>query len=142
MVILRPSRFYANECQTSRPYPCSTHANERANELLGRRVALEDCLEAHLLAMEKIEALRDQTLIVSAPVTFDKNFRLTKDALIEKFPQMIRLYQKMNWELPQPDRVYDSVDTVKMLDWNPRWTFETLLQKLENNNQRAQMGCF
>src|SRR5436309_856177 len=79
-------RFFPEDDDTHRDL---SGENRKANELLGRRLAVEDAAEAHLAALERAPALGFDTFILAAPTPFA---RADAEALIEDAPAVIAHY--------------------------------------------------
>jgi len=111
-------------------------ANAQVNELLYRRVDLEDVVSAHLLALEKAPALGFARYIISAttPFTRDDAAALREDAAAAArrlFPDYEALYAKSGWRMfPSIDRVYDNHAAVTELGWRPQYDFRRALDNL------------
>jgi len=137
-VIVRISRAYPEDALvdsvTAGQAALST-ANLKANELLGRRVALVDVLAGHLRALTRARepSVRGQVLTLSAPFPWTKEetpdtsedfFKL----LLSKRPALAKTYAALGWSMPcEITRVYDSSLAVALLDWSPKVTFDSLL---------------
>ncbi len=109
-IVLRTSRFFPEEDDT---HLCLSGENMKANELLFRRLTVEDCAEAHIVALTKAPMIGFATYIVSAPTPFrrDDCAALKTDAaavIARYFPQAAKLYKTKGWVLPSSiGRVYD-----------------------------------
>lgn len=136
VVVLRTSRFFPEgddrpEASRSRP-----DANVKADELLHRRVDLQDVVDAHLLAVERAPALGHARYVVSAPTPFTRAdaARVRTDApglVAERFPDQPALYAQQGWRLADGfARVYDSGRAQRELGWRPRYDFRHLLDSL------------
>jgi nucleoside-diphosphate-sugar epimerase len=111
IVILRTARFF--------PEDDDTHAelsgeNMKANELLNRRLTVEDCAAAHVVALARAPDVGFGTYIVSAPTPFVRAeaAELKRDAaavIARRFPEAPALYAARGWQLPASiGRVYDA----------------------------------
>lgn len=135
VVTLRASRFFVEEDLVEISL---SRENLRVNELLGRRVALEDLVQAHLLAMARAQELKGQMFILSAPVQISRQEAESAELLSKRFPLGPEIYQSLGWTWPPPTtRIYDSSKAVQMLKWEPSWTFEAVLQRLVERDVRA-----
>jgi UDP-glucose 4-epimerase len=110
IVVLRTARFF--------PEDDDTHAepsgeNLKANELLHRRLTVDDCARAHLHALEQAPRLGFRTYVVSAPTPFTRTdaAALKRDAagvIARLYPDAPALYAARGWTLPHSiGRVYD-----------------------------------
>lgn len=134
VVILRTSRFFgADEGGEGGLNP----DNVRANELLHRRLTVEDAAMAHLVALEKAPEVGFGTYIVSAPTPFARHEAeaLKADAaavIAGHFPGVEALYARRGWQLPGAiGRVYDSSLIERELGFRCRTDFAALLDALE-----------
>src|ERR1700684_1229652 len=69
-IVLRTSRFFPEEDDDPAARESYADANTKANEYLFRRVAIEDVVDAHLLAIERAPAIGFGKYIVSATTPF------------------------------------------------------------------------
>jgi len=136
IVILRVSRFFPeadDDTEISRSYPAE---NIQMNEMLYRRVDLEDVVDAHRLAIDRVGGLGFGRYIVSATTPFGVAdlAELRRDApsvLRRYYPDYFDIYQHRGWRMfPQLDRVYVNERARNELGWRPRYTFAHLLQRL------------
>jgi UDP-glucose 4-epimerase len=139
IVILRASRFFPEEDDD--PVARASYAleNAQANELLYRRLDIEDAVSAHLLASEKAPELGFARYVVSATSPFDQNHleMLSRDAaaVVRKlFPDCERLYAARGWRLPHTiDRVYVNNRARRELGWRPLYDFAHVLSCLRDS---------
>ena len=135
-IVLRTSRFFPEADDDPRVSAAYDVANTQINELLYRRVDIEDVAVAHLLAAEKAPALGFARFIISAITPFapDDAPALRQDAAAvvrRLFPDCQALYGKRGWRLfPSIDRVYDSRAAVAELGWRPQYDFRRALDSL------------
>src|SRR5262249_3791819 len=73
VVVLRTSRFFPEADDDAAIRARYELANAQANEMLHRRVDLEDVVTAHLLALERAPAIGFARYIVSASTPFTRN---------------------------------------------------------------------
>ena len=110
-IVLRTGRFFPEDDDTHSHPPGE---NLKANELLHRRLTVEDAARAHVAALEKAPEIGFGTYIVSAPTPFtrDDAAALKRDAvavIARHFPDAPALYAARGWDLPtRIGRVYDS----------------------------------
>ena len=139
VVVLRTSRFFPEADDDPAVRANYEVANAQANELLYRRVDLEDVVAAHLLALEKAPSLGFRRYIVSAntPFTAEDLADLRRDApavVAREFPDSGELFRARGWKMfPQLDRVYVNELARKELGWNPRYDFKHVLDCLRTN---------
>jgi len=135
MVILRTSRFFPEADDMAHAIPHSD-ANTKANELLFRRLTVEDAAAAHLRALERAPSLGLDTFIVSAPTPFQPadGARLLTDApaVVEHyFPDYPAIYERLGWTMFESiDRVYDASRAADRLGFVCRTDFGLKLREL------------
>jgi nucleoside-diphosphate-sugar epimerase len=135
-VILRTSRFFPEADDSDEARTTYDDLNLKVNELLYRRVDLEDVVAAHLLALQQADELRFARYIVSATTPFrrDQVDRLRTDlpsVVAELFPEYAEIYRARGWSmLPALDRVYDNSLAVRELGFSPRYDFRYALERL------------
>ena len=120
--------------------------NAKANELLFRRVDIEDAAAAHLLAMES--AIGFGRYIVSATTPFSPEdlpalYSDARSVVARLFPDCGRLYAARGWTLfPRIDRVYVNRRARDKLGWAPRYDFAHVLACLEAGYDfRSPLAC-
>jgi UDP-glucose 4-epimerase len=135
-VILRTSRFFPEGDDSDDARASYDDLNLKVNELLYRRVDLEDVVGAHLLALEHADELRFARYIISATTPFrrDQADLLRTDlpsVVAELFPEYQGIYRARGWSmLPGLDRVYDNSLAVRELGFSPRYDFRYALEQL------------
>jgi len=136
-LILRTSRFFPEEDDRDDVRSAYPDANLKVNELLYRRVDLEDVVSAHRCALERAPEVGFGRYIVSAttPFTRDDLGELRADAAAvvqRRFPDAAALYERLGWRLfPAIERVYVNARAREELGWEPRWNFRHALERLE-----------
>jgi UDP-glucose 4-epimerase len=139
VVVLRTARFFPEEDDDPRARSEYRTANLQVNELLYRRVDLEDVVSAVLLALERASDIGFRQYIISASTPFTSGDR---DALAQDAPAVVRrlfpeceaLYEARRWKLmPRIDRVYVNQRARAELGWSPRYGFEHALECLRRN---------
>ena len=135
-VILRTSRFFSEEDDDQAVRDAYDGQNAKVNELLYRRVDLEDVVNAHLLAAEKAPSIGFGRYIVSATTPFTRE-DLTElganapAALRTRFPEYEEIYRRRGWKMfPSIDRVYVNDAAREDLGWKPRVDFAHALESL------------
>ncbi|MDG2534845.1 NAD(P)-dependent oxidoreductase [Sphingomonas sp. HITSZ_GF] len=134
-VVLRTSRFFPEEDDTHRAL---SGENMKANELLHRRLTVEDAARANLFALEKAPEIGFDTFIVSAPTPFarDECAELKRDApavIAHHFPDATKLYQAKGWELPRTiGRIYDAGRAEQRLGFRCETGFAEVLDALRD----------
>lgn len=110
VIVLRTARFFPEDDDTHRDL---SGENMKANEFLNRRLTVEDCATAHIVALEQAPAVGFGTYLVSAPTPFarDDAAELKRDAramIARYFPDAADVYATRGWTLPGSiGRVYD-----------------------------------
>jgi UDP-glucose 4-epimerase len=140
VVILRTSRFFPEEDDMAHAIKQSG-PNTKANELLFRRLTVEDAAECHLVALNKAPEIGFDTFIVSAKTPFceDDCEQLMIDApsvVAQYFPQYTRIYEGLGWTMFDTiDRVYVAEKLERKLGFVARTGFGERLNELA-----AQLG--
>ena len=139
VIVLRTSRFFPeadDDAAIRGNYPL---ANVQANELLYRRVDIEDVVSAHLLAVDKAPAIGFGRYIISATTPFSRDdlatLRRDAPAVVRRlFPDCEPLFAARNWSLfPKIDRVYVNRLAMAKLDWRPKYDFRFVLDCLRGD---------
>ena len=135
-IVLRTSRFFPEEDDLKSSREAFEDANIKANELLYRRVDIEDVVDAHLLAIARAPALGFGRYIISAttPFTRDDLLQLREDApsVVARYaPDYAAEYARRGWRMfPGIERVYVNERARAELGWRPRYDFAHALQRL------------
>ena len=135
-VVLRTSRFFPEEDDDPDARAAFDDANLKANEFLFRRVAIEDVVEAHLLAVDRAPSIGFGKYIVSATTPFRREdaARLRTDAAAvvrARVPGWEDEYARRGWRMAQNmDRVYDNALARRDLGWRPKWDFAAIVARL------------
>jgi UDP-glucose 4-epimerase len=136
VVVLRTARFFPEADDMAHAIEQSD-ANTKANELLFRRLTVEDAAEAHVAALEKAPQLGFDTFIISAPTPFGPQdcAELIADApaVVQRyFPDYPKLYARRGWTMfSSIDRVYDPSRAGERLGFVCRTSFADVLAALE-----------
>jgi UDP-glucose 4-epimerase len=139
-VILRTSRFFPEEDDRAESRNAYDDANLKVNELLYRRVDIEDVVSAHLLAIEKAPSIGFGRYIISSttPFTREDLSELRANAprvLKREFPDYEAEYARRSWKMfPGIDRVYVNERARNALGWRPKYDFKHVLDNLKANN--------
>jgi len=135
IVILRTSRFFPEDDDT---HLTLSGENMKANELLHRRLTVEDAARGHMVALERAPEVGFGTFILSAPTPFapDDVTGLKADApqvIARYFPDAAALYAGRGWQLPQSiDRVYDAGLSERVLGFRCQTDFAAVLAALRS----------
>jgi len=136
VIVLRTARFFPEEDDDPSVRARYAIANAQANELLFRRVDIEDAVTAHLLAIEQAAAVGFGRYIIAATTPFAPRDRvmLRHDAptvVLRQFPECAELYAARGWTLyPTIDRVYVNELARHALGWHPMYDFRQVLDSL------------
>lgn len=137
-VILRTGRFFPEEDDTHREL---SGPNQKANEFLNRRLAVEDAARAHIVALDRAAALGFETFVISAPSPFDRADApaLKSDAaavVARYFPDAPALYAQRGWRLPTSvGRIYDAGRAEAVLGFRCRTDFAAILEALRAGDE-------
>jgi len=147
VIVLKTSRFFPEEDDDATARSLYSLENAQANELLHRRVDIEDVADAHLLAAQRAPAIGFGRYIVSATTPFTQEdlpmLRESAPRVLHRlFPECEALYDKQGWKLPaQLDRVYVNALARRELGWRPRHDFSHVLRCLrEGRDFRSQLA--
>ena len=132
-LILRTGRFFPEDDDT---HAVPSGPNLKANELLQRRLTVEDAAAAHLAALEAAPEIGCDTFILSAPPPFARADagELARDAravIARVHPDAAELYAAQGWVLPETiDRVYDPSRAQRRFGWRAASDFGSVLAAL------------
>jgi UDP-glucose 4-epimerase len=135
-LVLRTSRFFPEADDRDDVRSAYEDANLKVNELLYRRVDLEDVVSAHQAALTRAPALGFGRYIVSAttPFTRDDLAELRTDApavVRRRVPEAEAIFAARGWRLlPSIERVYVNAKAREDLGWSPRYDFRAALQRI------------
>ena len=132
-VVLRTSRFFPEADDDATIRDLSAVPNAQANEMLNRRVDLEDVVRAHLLAVERAPEIGFGRYIISASTPFTRadlgELRTDAPAVVHRlFPDCAAAFAARGWRLfPRIDRVYVNDQARANLGWRPKYDFPHVL---------------
>ena len=135
-IVLRTSRFFPEGDDDPEIRSAFADDNVKANEFLFRRVAIEDVVEAHVLAAELAPSIGFGRYIVSATTPFRREdlARLRADAAAvvrQRAPGWEDEYARRGWRMfASIDRVYDNALARRELGWRPKWDFAAVMARL------------
>jgi UDP-glucose 4-epimerase len=136
-LILRTSRFFPEGDDRDDVRAAYEDLNLKVNELLYRRVDIEDVVSAHRLALERAPSIGFGRYIVTAttPFTRDDLAQLRADApavVRRRVPGYEAVYAARGWKMFHSiERVYDNARARDELGWTPRYDFRHSLDRLE-----------
>ena len=135
IAILRTGRFFPEDDDTLGDPPGE---NLKANEMLNRRLTVEDAAEAHVAALNNIGGLGCEAFVLSAPPPFAREdaAELSRDAralIARRFADVQSLYAARGWALPERiDRVYDPSKAERMLGFRCKSDFASVMAALRD----------
>jgi nucleoside-diphosphate-sugar epimerase len=135
-LILRTSRFFPEADDREDIRDDYDDANLKVNELLYRRVDLEDVVSAHRCALDRAPELGFGRYIVTAttPFTRDDLAELRSDApavVRRRVPGFEEVYARLGWRMfPSIERVYVNARAREELGWRPRYDFARALERV------------
>jgi UDP-glucose 4-epimerase len=135
-IVLRTSRFFPEEDDDPAMREAYADDNAKANEYLFRRVAIEDVVDAHLLAIERAPAIGFGKYIISATTPFLREdcarLRVDAPAIVSlRTPGWEDEHARRGWRMfPSIDRVYDNALARQDLGWRPKWDFAAVVERL------------
>jgi UDP-glucose 4-epimerase len=146
-LVLRTSRFFPEEDDQAHVRDARGDANNKANELLYRRVDIEDVVDAHLLALANARDIGFARYIISATTPFTRNdlaeLRADAPAVVRRHvPEYAAEYAGRGWTMFESiDRVYDNAKARAELGWRPRVDFARAIARLrETDDIRSPMA--
>jgi nucleoside-diphosphate-sugar epimerase len=142
-VVLRTSRFFPepdDDPAARTEYP---DANLKANELLYRRVDVEDVVSAHLCALARAADIGFGRYIISATTPFHREdvLDLRRDApavVNRRVPEWEAVYASLGWRMvPSLGRVYDNARARADLGWTPTHDFVGVVRRVRDGGTVA-----
>jgi nucleoside-diphosphate-sugar epimerase len=135
-LILRTSRFFPEDDDRDDERVAYDDLNLKVNELLYRRVDLQDAVDAHLLALERAPGIGFGRYIISATTPFGAEdvaaLHTDAPAVVRRlFPDYEDVYAARGWTmLPAIDRVYVNAHAREELGWSPAYDFRRALDAM------------
>jgi UDP-glucose 4-epimerase len=135
-VILRTSRFFPEPDDVSDRRDAYDDLNLKVNELLYRRVDIEDCANAHLLALERAPAIGFGRYIITSTTPFTRDdlvdVRVDLPAVVARlYPEYEEIFAARGWRmLPSIGRVYSNAHAREEIGWSPKYDFRHALDLL------------
>jgi UDP-glucose 4-epimerase len=136
VLILRTSRFFPEPDDRDEVRSAYDDANLKVNELLYRRVDLEDVVAAHRLALDRAPDIGFGRYIISATTPFTRDdlqdLRDDAPAVVKNlFPHYEAIYAERGWRIfPSIERVYVNARARQELGWQPKYDFAHALELL------------
>jgi UDP-glucose 4-epimerase len=147
VVILRTSRFFPEGDDRDDVRDAYDDLNLKVNELLYRRVDLEDVVSAHRCALERAPGLGFGRYIVSAATPFTPadcaQLRADAPSVVKRLVAQYELvYGERGWQMfDSIERVYDSTRAREDLGWSPRYDFARAVELLAaGENPRSELA--
>jgi UDP-glucose 4-epimerase len=135
-IVLRTSRFFPEADDNRNVRQAFSDDNVKANEYLYRRVAIEDVVNAHLLALRGASQIGFDRFIVSATTPFTpddlEQLRAAAPAVVRRrAPEYERAYAPRGWKMfDSIGRVYSNEKARRDLGWNPEYDFKRIIDRL------------
>ena len=135
-IVLRTSRFFAEPDDRHDVRARYDDANVKVNELLNRRVDIEDVVSAHVHAVERAAEIGFGRYIISATTPFAPadvaELRTDAAAVLRRLvPEYEAVYADRGWSLfPTIDRVYVNAAARNDLGWKPQYDFRFAIERL------------
>src|SRR5215831_7154020 len=136
-LVLRTSRFFPEEDDHAPTREAYTGDNAKMNELLHRRVDIEDVVSAHLAALERASSIGFGRYVISATTPFTPAdlaaLRADAPSVVSRlFPDQEAEYQRRGWRMfGHIDRVYVNERARADLGWTPVYDFRRVLDLLK-----------
>jgi UDP-glucose 4-epimerase len=131
-VVLRVSRFFLEADDVPDAHEGRTDDNVKADEYASRRVALEDVVDAHLLAAVRAPQLGFGRYVISATTPFRPEdlpqLRTDASAVFKRrAPVAAAVWAEHGWRFPSLlDRVYVNARARQDLGWRPRFDLHAI----------------
>jgi UDP-glucose 4-epimerase len=135
-LILRTSRFFPEADDRDDVRTTYDDLNVKVNELLYRRVDLEDVVSAHRLALERAPEIGFGRYIISATTPFTPadraELRSAAPVVVRRVvPAYEEVYAQRAWTMfDSLERVYDNARARIELGWSPRYDFASAVESL------------
>jgi UDP-glucose 4-epimerase len=146
-VILRTARFFPEPDDRDEVRAAYDDANAKVNELLYRRLDLEDLVTVHRLAVERAPAIGFGRYIVTATTPFGRDdlaaLRADAPAVVRRLlPGYEAVYAERGWRMfPSIERVYVNERARAELGWEPRYDFGYAVERLRaGDDARSELA--
>jgi len=147
VLILRTSRFFPEPDDRDDVRTTYEDANLKVNELLYRRVDLEDVVSAHQRALERAPEVGFGRYIISATTPFTPadlhDLRDDAPGVVRRHhPEYDDIYAARGWRMfDSIERVYVNQKARHELGWRPRYDFAHALERLaRNEDPRSELA--
>lgn len=142
VLVLKTSRFFPEADDNRHVRASFSLLNAKANEMLYRRVDVQDVVSAHLLAMEKAPQIGFAKYIITATTPLTQHdlldLRQNMHQVVQRlYPDEYEvLYQGKGWKMSAGiDRVYSNEKARRELGWEPYYDFQYVLDCLKANKE-------
>lgn len=146
-LVLRTSRFFPEPDDDATARAAYADANLKVNELLYRRLDVEDCVGAHLCALDRAARIGFGRFIVTATTPFSRDdvdeLRRDAPAVVDRrAPAGWReVYAQLGWRMaPSISRVYDNTLAREQLGWRPKHDFARVLARAREGDIRSELA--
>ena len=135
-IILRISRFFPEDDDNREKRESYSDDNLKVNELLFRRVDIQDVVKAHALAIDKAQEIGFDRFIISATTPFKRSdataLGIDAPSVLERYvPNYVQEYARRGWTMfPSIGRVYDNAHARNKLNWTPDYDFHRVIERL------------
>jgi UDP-glucose 4-epimerase len=147
-LILRTSRFFPEADDRDHMRAAYDDLNLKVNELLYRRLDLEDLVDAHRLALDRAPEIGFGRYIVSATTPFGPDdlaeLRTDAPAVVGRlFPDFDEVYRARGWRMfDSIERVYVNARARSELGWSPRYDFRLALDRVKaGEDPRSELAA-
>ncbi len=136
VLILRTSRFFPEPDDRDEVRSAYEDLNIKVNELLYRRVEIEDVVSAHLRALERAPEIGFGRYIISASSPFTQGdlsaIRTDLPSAVRRlYPDFDEVFSVRGWRMFDAiERVYVNERARRELGWSPRYDFRYALDRL------------
>lgn len=146
-IVLRVSRFFPEADDDGAVAAKYSSANVQVNELLNRRVDIEDVVSAHRCAIARAGGIGFGRYIVSATTPFSRaelsDLRSDLAAVVTRHvPGFGHEYERRGWAIwDTVDRVYDNARARAELGWQPLHDFASVIGHLSGGqDHRSELA--
>ena len=137
-LVLRTARFFTEPDDNPARRAAFDDANLKVNELLYRRVDLEDVVSAHLEAIVRARQIGFGKFIISATSPFAQEdlglLRAAAPAVLRKrVPAFEAVFKARGWKMLEDiDRIYVNERARTVLGWKPEYDFARAVDDIAN----------
>ena len=145
-LVLRTSRFFPEPDDDPKARGAYADANLKMNELLHRRLDVEDCVGAHVCALEQAPRIGFGRYIITATTPFRRDdveeLRRDAPAVVSRYvPAWREIYEPLGWRMaPSISRVYDNTLAREQLGWRPKHDFASVLARARSGDIRSDLA--